>query len=182
MYSSVYRQENCALFRLLQAVFLRFLSFSVTVKSSKFKKTRVFQHSLISSGMENRLYSSVSGRFLLVFWRSQVQKIRVKLGKHKIFPRFPLYLLWKLLLFQQFAFSSPVFNGIVTFSINLIQTGKISCMSQLFRNSHPAIEVLWLLLFVNACKTQGIVIVQGVKCFLPTYLYIKSAQMKRTII
>ena len=49
--------------------------------------------------MENRLYSSVSGLVLLVFWRSQVQKIRVKLGKRKISPRFPLCLLWKLLLF-----------------------------------------------------------------------------------
>ena len=32
-----------------------FVDFRVTVNSSKFKKTRVFQHTLISSGMENRI-------------------------------------------------------------------------------------------------------------------------------
>ena len=95
MYSSVYRsltiRKNCALFRLLQAVFLRFLSFSVTVNSSKFKKTRVFQHSLISSGMENRLYSSVNGRFLLVFWRSlSSTENSCEVRKTQNFPAFPV--------------------------------------------------------------------------------------------
>ena len=132
MYSSVYRsltiRKNCALFRLLQAVFLRFLSFSVTVNSSKFKKTRVFQHSLISSGMENRLYSSISGCFLLVFWCSLVQKIRVNLGKRKIFPHFPLYLLWKIACVLTICFFLPCFRWCCNVQY-LIKTGKISCMS-----------------------------------------------------
>ena len=129
------------------------------MNSSKFKKTRIFQHSLISSGMENRLYSSIfSGRFLLVFCCSLVQKIRVKLGKRKIFPHFPRYLLWKIACVLTIYFFLPCF--LWCFNVQyLIKTGKISCMSSLFRNSHPAIEVLWLLLFVNVCKTQGIVIV-----------------------
>ena len=94
-----------------------FLWFSVTVNSSKFKKTRVFQHSLISSGVENRLYSSVSGRLLLVSWRSLVQKIHVKLGKRKIFLRFLLYLLWKIACVLTSCFFLPFFYGVVTFSI-----------------------------------------------------------------
>ena len=83
-----------------------------------------------------------------------IQKVRVKLGKRKIFPRFPFCLHWKIACILTICFFLPCFLCHCNVQY-LIRTGKISCIPELFRNSHPTFEVPWLL-FVNACKTQGI--------------------------